>query len=123
MNPMEAGKTRIGWIGTGVMGGWMCKHLMDRGFEAVVHSRTREKAAPMIARGASWADSPAAVARAADVIFTMVGTPEDVRSVYFGDAGVLAGASAGKVLVDMTTTRPRLAAEIFRAAGARGAGA
>ena len=120
---IEAGKTRIGWIGTGVMGGWMCRHLMDKGFAAVVHSRTRERAEPLIARGAVWADSPAAAARAADVVFTMLGVPEDVRSVYFGEAGVLSETGAGKVLVDMTTTQPRLAAEIFDAARACGADA
>lgn len=123
MHRMEAGKTRIGWIGTGVMGGWMCKHLMDKGFAAVVCSRTREKAGPLLEQGAVWADSPAAVVGAADVVFTMVGVPEDVRSVYFGETGIIAGTRAGKVLVDMTTTRPRLAVEIFHAARAKGADA
>ena len=121
MHRIEAGKTRIGWIGTGVMGRWMCQHIMARGFAAAVYSRTREKSAPLLAEGASWKDSPAAVADASDVVFTMVGTPEDVRSIYFGETGILVGASTGKILVDMTTTRPSLAEEIFRAAEAHGA--
>lgn len=121
MHRIEAGKTRIGWIGTGVMGRWMCQHIMARGFASAVYSRTREKSAPLLAEGASWKDSPAAVADASDVVFTMVGTPEDVRSIYFGETGILVGASTGKILVDMTTTRPSLAEEIFRAAEANGA--
>ncbi len=121
MHRIEAGKTRIGWIGTGVMGRWMCKHIMDRGFAASVYSRTREKTAPLVAEGADWAETPAAVAAASDVIFSMVGTPEDVTSVYFGEAGILAAPTAGKILVDMTTTRPSLAEEIFRAAAAKDA--
>ena len=121
MHRIEAGKTRIGWIGTGVMGRWMCQHIMARGFAAAVYSRTREKTAPLLAEGASWKDSPAAVADASDVVFTMVGTPEDVRSIYFGETGILEAASTGKILVDMTTTRPSLAKEIFRAAEASGA--
>lgn len=121
MHRIEAGKTRIGWIGTGVMGRWMCQHIMARGFAAAVYSRTREKSAPLLAEGASWKDSPAAVADASDVVFTMVGTPEDVRSIYFGETGILEGTSTGKILVDMTTTRPSLAEEIFRAAEAHGA--
>ncbi len=119
MERMEAGKTRIGWIGIGVMGRWMCQHLMDGGFSALVHTRTKEKSAPLIAGGAAWADSPAAVAASADVVFTMVGTPSDVRAVYFDDEGLLAGIRPGAVLVDMTTTRPSLAREIFTAAEAR----
>ena len=106
MHRIEAGKTRIGWIGTGVMGRWMCQHIMARGFAAAVYSRTREKSAPLLAEGASWKDSPAAVADASDVVFTMVGTPEDVRSIYFGETGIFEGTSTGKILVDMTTTRP-----------------
>jgi len=116
MMTMEPGKTRIGWIGTGVMGRWMCRHLMDRGFSATVCNRTRDKARPLLDAGAEWASSPKAVASASDVIFTMVGFPEDVQEVYFGDRGVLAGAAPGSILVDMTTTRPSLAREIDQAA-------
>ena len=112
--------TRIGWIGTGVMGSSMCGHLIDAGFSATVHSRTREKARPLVQRGAAWADTPRAVAEASDVVFTIVGFPSDVRSVILGDAGALGGCSAGDVLVDMTTSEPSLAVEIAEAAGPKG---
>ena len=68
---VEPGKTRIGWIGTGVMGASMCGHVLDKGFAVTLHSRTRDKAEPLLARGAAWADSPRAVADASDVVFTM----------------------------------------------------
>ena len=120
MDRIDVSKARIGWIGTGVMGKWMCKHIMDAGFAVTLFSRTRAKTTPLLAEGASWGDSPAAVAGASDVIFSMVGTPEDVRSIYFGETGILATDLTGKILVDMTTTRPSLAEEIFHAAEAKG---
>ncbi|HOA73492.1 MAG TPA: NAD(P)-dependent oxidoreductase [Phycisphaerae bacterium] len=113
-------QTRIGWIGTGVMGASMCGHLMARGYAMTVYNRTRAKAQPLIDRGATWADSPRAVAERSDVTFTMVGFPQDVREVYFGDDGVLAGAKPGSAVVDMTTTQPSLAREIEAAARDKG---
>jgi 3-hydroxyisobutyrate dehydrogenase len=107
---------RIAWIGTGIMGGPMCGHLLDAGHRAVVYSRTKAKAEKLLALGAEWAASPKAAAAAADVTFTMVGFPQEVREVYFGQEGVLAGARPGAVLVDMTTTEPSLAVEIHDAA-------
>jgi len=103
------------------MGRWMCNHIMDGGFTATVYNRTREKAGSLLDAGACWAESPAAVAAAADVIFTILGTPEDVRTVYFGEKGIVSSVQAGALLVDMTTTRPSLAEEIFRAAALKGA--
>ncbi len=120
MSTVEAAKTRVGWIGTGVMGTSMCGHILDRGYPVVLFSRTRAKAEPLLARGAAWADSARAVAGRADVVFTMVGFPSDVREVYFGESGILKSAGKGSVLVDMTTTEPSLAKEIHRAAGALG---
>ncbi len=113
-------KTRIGWIGTGVMGVSMCGHLLEAGFHATVHNRTRAKAEPLLARGARWADDPQAVAAAADVIFTMVGYPAEVRAVVLGHRGALAGCRPGAILVDMSTSEPSLAAAIARAAAERG---
>jgi len=110
---------RIGWIGTGVMGLSMCGHLMDRGYRATVYNRSPQKAAALIEKGARAAESPADLARTSDIVFTMVGLPADVREVYFGDQGVLAGARAGTLLVDMTTSEPTLAREIYRRAAAR----
>lgn len=112
--------TRIGWVGTGVMGASMCGHILGKGYPAVVFNRTRAKAQPLIDLGADWADSPRALAERTDVVFTMVGFPQDVREVYFGEMGILAGARSGTVLVDMTTTQPSLARQIDAAATAKG---
>jgi 3-hydroxyisobutyrate dehydrogenase len=114
------GKTRIGWIGIGVMGRSMCGHLIDKGFSAVVYNRSKEKAQALLDKGAKWADTPKAVAEQADVIFAIVGFPKDVREVFLGKEGALAGSKAGNVLVDMTTSEPSLAVEIFEAAKAKG---
>ena len=111
--------TRIGWIGTGVMGASMCGHLIEKGFHATVHNRTKAKADPLVERGAVWAESPRAVAEQSDVVFTIVGFPRDVREVILGVEGALAGAKPGSILVDMTTSQPTLAVEIARQAAAR----
>jgi len=115
-----AGKTRIGWIGTGVMGSSMCGHLINAGFAATVYSRTKQRAEVLIGKGASWAASPKEVAQNSDVVFSIVGFPSDVREVMLGRNGALAGAQAGSVLVDMTTSQPSLAVEIYEAAKAKG---
>jgi 3-hydroxyisobutyrate dehydrogenase len=109
-------KTRIGWIGTGVMGRSMCGHLIGAGFKATVYNRTKEKAAELIDRGATWADSPRDVAAASDVVIAIVGFPNDVRHVMLGDDGALAGCKPGNMLVDMTTSEPSLAVEIAKKA-------
>jgi 3-hydroxyisobutyrate dehydrogenase len=113
------GKTRIGWIGTGVMGSSMCGHLMTAGYSATIFNRTAEKARPLVDKGAKLADSPREVAEASDVVFTIVGYPRDVREVTLGENGTLAGARPGAVLVDMTTSEPALAVEIDQAARAK----
>jgi 3-hydroxyisobutyrate dehydrogenase len=113
------GKTRIGWIGTGVMGKSMCGHLMAAGYAATVFNRSPEKAKSLVEKGAKAADSPRAVAEASDVVFSIVGYPQDVREVTWGERGTLAGARPGTVLVDMTTSEPALAREIDQAARAR----
>jgi 3-hydroxyisobutyrate dehydrogenase len=110
------GETKIGWIGTGVMGSSMCGHLMAAGFSATVYNRTRARAQALLDKGARWGDTPKAVAEAADVVFSIVGFPADVRSVILGADGVLAGARKGTILVDMTTSEPSLAVEIADAA-------
>ncbi len=116
MSDIEPGKTRIGWIGTGVMGHSMCAHLIEAGYRATVYNRTREKTRGLVERGAVAVDSPRAVADSSDVVFTIVGFPADVRQVILGDEGVLAGAREGLTVVDMTTSEPRLAVEIAKAA-------
>ena len=113
-------KTKLGWIGTGVMGRSMCGHLIKAGYDMTVFSRTKEKAADLLSAGANWADSPQAVAQQSDVIFTIVGYPADVREVILGEQGALAGSKQGNILVDMTTSEPSLAEEIAREAQAKG---
>ena len=118
----EPGKTRIGWIGTGVMGQSMCRHVLAKGYKATVYNRSREKAQPLMDAGAAWAETPKALAERSDVVFAIVGFPVDVREVFLGPQGALAGSRAGSVLVDMTTSEPSLAREIYESARARGVG-
>src|SRR5438874_9967623 len=120
INKAEPGKTRVGWIGTGVMGRWMCQHLVSKGYKATVFNRSKDKAGPLLELGAAWADSPQQLAQNADVVFAIVGFPKDVREVFLGSKGALAGAKPGTVLVDMTTSEPSLAREIYDAAKAKG---
>ena len=117
---IEAGKTRVGWIGTGVMGASMVGHLMKAGFAATVSNRSKAKAEPLLAAGAKWGDTPKAVAENSDVVFAIVGFPNDVREVFLGANGALAGAKSGTIFVDMTTSDPSLAVEIAQAAKAKG---
>jgi len=105
---------RIGWIGTGVMGASMCGHLLTAGRRLTVFSRTRDKALTLLEKGATWVDTPKAVAQNSDIVFTMVGFPDDVREVILGTEGVLAGTKTGDTVVDMTTSSPDLARSIYR---------
>ena len=105
------------------MGVSMCGHVLDAGYPVTVTTRTRSKAEALIARGATWAGTPAEVAAAADISFAIVGFPEDVRQVFLGPDGLLEGASAGDVLVDMTTSEPALAIEIAAMCGEQGVAA
>ncbi len=114
--------SRVGFIGTGIMGGPMAGHLQKAGYALRVFNRTREKAKSLIEHGAVWCDSPAEAAKGADVIFTMVGFPADVESVILGENGVLSTAGAGAIIVDMTTSEPALAQKIYQAAKAKGVG-
>ena len=114
-------RTRVGWIGTGVMGAPMCHHLQQAHYRVTIYTRNRSKASLVLAKGATWADSPAAVAEQTDVVITMVGFPADVREVYFGEHGLLPAARPGMVLIDMTTTEPSLAQEISLTAQTQGA--
>lgn len=109
-------KTTIGWIGTGVMGAAMLGRIQDKGYPVILYNRTKSKAQALLDRGASWADSPAEVARQASIIFTVVGFPDDVRAVYLGEQGILASVKEESIIVDMTTTAPGLAQEIYRQA-------
>lgn len=110
----------IGWIGTGIMGSAMCSHIMDGGYKTVVFNRTAEKAKKLVEKGANLASNPGEVARKCDVIFTIVGYPKDVEEIYFGENGIFSGLSEGKILIDMTTTKPSLTVKIYEHAKSAG---
>ncbi len=120
LTPADPGRTRIGWVGTGVMGASMCGHLLRRGYQVTVTSRTRRRAGGLLEQGAEWAGTPAEVAARSDLVFSMVGFPHDVREVLLGAEGALTGARPGSVLVDMTTSEPSLAVEVAARAAERG---
>ncbi len=120
MNTVETDKTRVGWIGTGMMGRWMCEHILRAGYTTTVFNRSLAKAQPLLDLGAKLAASPQEVAANSDVIFSIVGMPHDVREVILGENGVLAGAQTGSIIVDMTTSEPGLAVEIAEKAESRG---
>ena len=113
---VEPQQTRIGWIGTGVMGASMAGHLLAAGYSVNLFNRTQKKAERLVSQGATWCESPQQVAESSDIIITIVGYPDDVRQVILGSNGVLAGCREGNVIVDMTTSRPSLAVEIHRQA-------
>lgn len=112
MNTVSADSAQIGWIGTGVMGVSMCANLMNAGYRVSIYSRTQSKAQSLLDAGATWCDSPAAVASNSDIVFSIVGFPDDVREVHLGTKGTLSTLRPGSVLVDMTTSEPSLAVEI-----------
>ena len=114
---------KVGWVGTGVMGRSMCMHLLKAGYETAVYTRSRERAADLEAAGAAWCDGPGAVAARSDVVFAIVGYPSDVEHVFLGDDGIVANASPGALLIDMTTSEPSLAKRIAAAAAERGCAA
>lgn len=119
LKEVAPGRTRVGWLGTGVMGQSMCGHILAAGYSVSVYNRTASKAEGLCKNGAVLLDSPKAVAEQSDVVFTIVGYPRDVEEVILGDKGILKGLSPGGVVVDMTTSDPALAQNIFTAAKER----
>jgi len=110
----------IGFIGTGVMGRSMAGHLLKAGYRVLVYNRTKAKAGDLIDAGAVWKDSVAAAASEAQGVITMVGFPSDVEEVYLGKDGIVAHSRPGSYLIDMTTSSPALAVEIYSKARAKG---
>ena len=111
---------RIGFIGVGVMGNGMVKNLLSHGYAVNAYTRTRAKALEALEAGAEWRESAADCVRDADAVITMVGFPPDVEEVYFGEKGIMANARPGTLVIDMTTTSPRLAQRIYTEAADRG---
>ena len=113
----------VGYVGLGIMGGPMARHLAKAGHNVVVYNRTAQKADAWVAEhGGSRALTPREVAQQSDIVFMCVGNDNDVRSVVFGDDGVLVGLKTGSVLVDHTTASATLARELADACTAAGAG-
>lgn len=113
-------KQTIGFIGTGVMGSSMAHHLLKAGHPLHVYTRTKKKAEPLIEEGAIWEDSVAELAKKVEIVITIIGTPKDVEEVYFGEDGLIENAKPGTYLVDMTTSKPSLAIEIYERAKEKG---
>ncbi len=111
---------KIGFVGIGVMGESMARHLMNKGYELTVYNRTRSKAERLLAEGAAWAESAGACAKNQDAVITIVGFPRDVEEVYLAQGGILDNARPGAYLIDMTTTSPALWQRIAAEARARG---
>lgn len=111
---------KVGFIGAGVMGASMIRNLIKNGFEVVFYSRNRQKTAATEADGAVWVSTAAEAARGRDAVITIVGMPSDVEEVYFGETGILENAAPGTLVIDMTTSSPKLAQKIYEAAAARG---
>ncbi|OCS93679.1 NAD(P)-dependent oxidoreductase [Caryophanon latum] len=111
---------RIAMIGTGVMGASIVKHLLNGGYDVTVYTRTKEKAEPLLALGAAWANTPAEAAANQEAILTMVGYPQDVEDVYFGAQGIFTTAEQGMYVIDLTTSEPMLAKRIYDEAKTRG---
>ncbi len=111
----------IGFIGLGATGTVMCSHLIKAGHDVKIYDKIADKCNDLVQIGGNLCISPKIVAEESDIIFTMLGFPEDVREVYFGEEGILKGIKKGSILIDMTTSEPELAKEIYIEAKKRGA--
>jgi 3-hydroxyisobutyrate dehydrogenase len=117
---MKDGKPIIGFIGLGVMGNSMASNILKGGYDLVVYNRTKSKGDNLVAQGAEWRDDPAGVARESDIIISMVGYPDDVEEIYFGENGIIRNIKRDGIVVDMTTSRPSLAKKIYEEAKKKG---
>lgn len=113
-------KKKIAFIGTGVMGSSIVKHLLKADYEVSVFTRTKEKAASLVEQGARWAETAGQATANADIVMTMVGYPSDVEEVYYSENGILANARKGMMFIDMTTSSPALAIRIAADAEEKG---
>jgi 3-hydroxyisobutyrate dehydrogenase len=112
-------KQKVGFIGLGVMGKSMAKHILKAGYPLSVYSRTKEKAEELLNIGASWNASVRELAKESDIIITMIGYPKDVEDVYLGGNGIVQAAKPGTYVIDMTTSQPALAKKIYKKASVK----
>ncbi|MEK3978272.1 NAD(P)-dependent oxidoreductase [Psychrobacillus sp. FSL K6-2836] len=111
---------KVGFIGTGVMGKSLVKHLLNANHEVTIYTRTKEKADELLKEGAKMVSSPSEVAKQVEILFTMVGYPRDVEEVYFGDNGIFQIDNTNLTVIDMTTSTPTLAKKIDEKAKEKG---
>ncbi|HKF78853.1 MAG TPA: NAD(P)-dependent oxidoreductase [Candidatus Dormibacteraeota bacterium] len=116
----EPGRTRVGFVGLGLMGLPMARRVLRAGFRLTVHNRTAAKAAPLVAEGAEQAATPAEAAERSDIVITMVTDSPDVEAVVAGEHGLLAGAAPGTTWIDMSTISPEVTRRLGAAAAAGG---
>ena len=109
----------LGYVGLGVMGGNMVARLLEKGHSVTGYNRTKSKAQWLIDKGMTWADSPRAVAEACDITFSMVTNSAAVQEVFEGPDGILAGAKAGKLFIDMSTVSPAVSRKLADAVRAK----
>lgn len=115
---------RIGFMGLGIMGAPMAGHLLAAGHSLTIANRSRTpRIQALLDAGAAWAETPAELAATSDIVITILGFPQDVEQVWLGGGGLLAGARPGTLLIDMTTSAPRLAVRLAAAAAERGCAA
>lgn len=99
-------KPKLGFIGIGLMGRPMTLRLLAAGYEVSVWNRSRDKLAAVVERGARQADTPAAVARAAEIVMLCVTDQHAAEDVLFGSQGIAEGASSGKLVIDFSSIAP-----------------
>ncbi|WP_141603840.1 NAD(P)-dependent oxidoreductase [Terrilactibacillus laevilacticus] len=97
----------IGFIGLGIMGSRMANQLLEDGHDLIIYNRTKEKASPLLKKGATWANSPSEVAERARILFTMLSKPEIVKKVALGVSGFLPSMNEGTLWVDCSTVDPQ----------------
>jgi 3-hydroxyisobutyrate dehydrogenase-like beta-hydroxyacid dehydrogenase len=111
----------LGFVGLGVMGSRMAQRLLAAGHTVTGYNRTKSKAQWLLAAGMKWGDTPRAVAEAAQITFTMVTNTEALQAVTSGPDGILAGLSARKIYIDMSTVSPAASRELAKQVEAKGA--
>jgi len=116
----EKKKTTIGFIGLGIMGKPMAKNLLKAGYSLIVHNRSQSPVAELEEAGAQSASSPAEVAQRAEIVITMLPNSPDVELVVLSENGVLAGATPGSVIIDMSSIEPLVSQKIAAVAAEKG---